>query len=50
MTPHFSTKEALFKMVYGVDVMLPIEIDKPTWQKEYFNDEGIAYQVALLFT
>lgn len=28
---HSTTKETLFSMVYGVDSMLPIEIENPFW-------------------
>jgi len=39
-TLHSTTKEAPFTMVYGIDVMLPVEIDTPTWRRDNFSDEG----------
>jgi len=39
-TPHSTTKETLFTMVYGADAMLPIEIDTPTWRRAHFMEEG----------
>jgi len=39
-TPHSTTKETPFTMVYGVDAMLPVEIDTPTWRRDNFREEG----------
>jgi hypothetical protein len=40
-TPHSTTKETPFTMVYGADAMLPVEIDTPTWRRDTFSEEGI---------
>jgi hypothetical protein len=40
-TPHSSTKEMPYTMVYGADAMLPVEIDTPTWRRDNFSEEGI---------
>jgi len=39
-TPHSTTKETPFTMVYGADAMLPVEIDTPTWRRDNFMEEG----------
>jgi len=39
-TPHSTTKETPFTMVYGVDAMLPVEIHTPTWRRDNFMEEG----------
>jgi hypothetical protein len=39
-TPHSTTMEAPFTMVYGTDAMLPVEIDTLTWRRESFSEEG----------
>lgn len=38
-TPHSTTKETPFTMVYGGNVMLPIEINIPSWWCSQFNPE-----------
>lgn len=35
-----STKYTLFKIVYGSDVILSVEINTSTWRQEHFDDEG----------
>lgn len=45
MTPHSSTKETFFKMVYDVDAMIPIEVDTTTGGQEHFTEEGITSKV-----
>jgi len=42
-TPHSTTKETPFTMVYGVDAKLPVEIDTPTWLRDNFMEEGTCY-------
>jgi hypothetical protein len=39
-TPHSTTKETPFTMVYGTDAMLPVEIDNPTWRRDNLSKEG----------
>ncbi|XP_039687900.1 uncharacterized protein [Medicago truncatula] len=39
-TPHSTTGETLFTMVYRADAMLPVEIDTPTWRRENFSEEA----------
>lgn len=38
-THHLTKKETPFNMVYGADVVFPIEIDTPTWHCKNFNEE-----------
>jgi len=38
--PHSTTKETPFSMVYGIDAMLPVKIDTPTWRRDNFSEEG----------
>lgn len=38
-TPNSTTKETPFIMVYGVDVMLLVEIDMSSWRRSHFNAE-----------
>lgn len=44
-TPHSTTKETPFQMVYEDDAMIPIEVNYPTWQHldfdENLNREGL---------
>lgn len=51
-TPHSTTKENPFAMVYGEDIMLPMEIDPPLWQLSQFdqevNKEGLEYVANLI--
>jgi hypothetical protein len=39
-TPHSTTKETPFTMVYGADAMLLVEINTPTWRRENLSEEG----------
>jgi hypothetical protein len=34
-TAHSSTRETPFKLVYGTDVVIPVEIGNPTWRITY---------------
>ena len=36
-TPHSTTQETPFRMVYGADAMIPVEINTPTWRREHFD-------------
>ncbi|GAU31520.1 hypothetical protein TSUD_332960 [Trifolium subterraneum] len=36
-TVHTSTGETPFKMVYGADAMIPVEINPPSWRRETLN-------------
>ncbi|KAI5394850.1 hypothetical protein KIW84_061465 [Lathyrus oleraceus] len=38
-TMHSTTKETPFSMLYEVDVMLPMEIDTPSWRQSQFNEK-----------
>lgn len=38
-TPYSTIKDTLFTIVYCVDVVLPDEIDAPTWKCAQFNEE-----------
>jgi len=46
-TPHSTTKETPFTMVYGADAMLPVEIDTPTWRRENLSEEGKYFIIVL---
>ena len=37
-TPHSTTQETPFRMVYGADAMIPVEINTPTWRREHFDE------------
>ncbi|GAU42950.1 hypothetical protein TSUD_142870 [Trifolium subterraneum] len=39
-TVHTSTGETPFKMVYGADTMIPVEINPPNWRRETLNAPG----------
>lgn len=39
MTTPTSTKDTYSKIVYGADVMIPVEINTPTWRREHFNEK-----------
>jgi transposase InsO family protein len=39
-TLHSSTEEAPFKMVYGADAMIPVEINPPSWKREATTEEA----------
>lgn len=39
-TPQSTTRESPISMVYGVDTMLLIEIDTPSWRRTHFNEEA----------
>lgn len=39
ITPHSNTKETPFRMVYRVDVMIPMKINSPTWRRLKFNED-----------
>lgn len=36
-TPHLTTKETPFTVVYGADAMLAIEVEMPSWRDSQFN-------------
>lgn len=44
-TPHLTTKEPPFRVVYGVDLMIPEEVNSTTWRWLNFdkdlNKEGL---------
>lgn len=40
MSKSCCTKETPSTFVYGVDVMLPVKLDTPTWRRSHFNKEG----------
>jgi hypothetical protein len=49
-TPHSTTQEAPFTMVYGTDAMLPVEINTPTWRRDNFSKEGTqCFPISLTF-
>lgn len=35
---HSTTRETPFRMVYGVDAMILVEINTPTWRRLAFNE------------
>ncbi|MCI38238.1 gypsy retrotransposon integrase-like protein, partial [Trifolium medium] len=37
-TPHSTTDETPFRMVYGTDAMIPVEIDPPSWRRETLTE------------
>lgn len=37
-TPHSTTQETPFRMFYGVDAMMLVEINTPTWRRISFNE------------
>lgn len=51
-TTHSTTRENPFRMVYGADAMIPVEINTPTWRHIAFdenaNSNGLDNSVDLL--
>ncbi|MCI07490.1 gag-pol polyprotein, partial [Trifolium medium] len=41
-TPHSMTRETPFKMVYGVDAMIPAEVSTPSWRQTSATQEANA--------
>ncbi|XP_058775202.1 uncharacterized protein LOC131649458 [Vicia villosa] len=39
-TPHPTTQETPFRLVYGADTIIPIEINTPTWRRAHFNEDA----------
>ena len=39
-TPHSTTQETPFRMVYGADAMIPVEINTSTWRREHFDENA----------
>ncbi|XP_027368325.1 uncharacterized protein LOC113874287 [Abrus precatorius] len=51
-TPQTATKETPFRLTYGTDAMVPVEIGEPLFQRQNFqestNDESLAVNLDLL--
>ena len=39
-TVHSTTQETPFRMVFGVDAMIPVEVVLPSWRRENFEEES----------
>lgn len=37
--PHLTVEETHFTLVYGVDVVQPVEVDTQSWQRSQFDEE-----------
>nr|KYP51700.1 Transposon Ty3-G Gag-Pol polyprotein [Cajanus cajan] len=39
-TPQTSTKETLFRLAYGTDAMIPVEVGEPSFRRTHFHEES----------
>nr|KYP53330.1 Retrovirus-related Pol polyprotein from transposon opus [Cajanus cajan] len=39
-TPQSTTKETPFRLAYGADAMIPVEVGEPSFRRQHFNEES----------
>jgi len=39
-TPQSSTKETPYRLTYGTDVMIPVELGEASWRREHFDEQS----------